>query len=110
MYYKRHNIKTPLEIAEAESKKNNSNNSNSNKFNEVKEPGFIPIDFKYLPRIKELNKDYNNDSNKEEKEEEKNKKEKKNDSNNKKYLSKRSYMFSAIDRYSRYICLYRNTY
>ena len=81
---KRHNIKTPLEIAKAESKRNN----NSNKFNEVKEPGFIHIDFKYLPRIKELNPDYNSNGN---------------NSNNKKYLSKRSYMFSAIDRYSRYV-------
>lgn len=106
---KRHNVKTPLEIAkiaeETMNKQNkqqinsnsinnriNNNNNNNNKFDRVYEPGFIHIDFKYLPRIKELNPDYKDNI-------------KGNiiGKNNKKYLNKRSYMFSAIDRYSRYV-------
>lgn len=50
---KRHKVKTPLEIIKIQNKLNNS--SNKNKFDVITEPGFIHIDFKYLPRIKELN-------------------------------------------------------
>ena len=52
---KRHNIKTPLEKAKEENK---VNKNKVNKFNNINEPGFIHMDFKYLPRIKELNPNY----------------------------------------------------
>ena len=83
---KRHNLKTPLEVLKEYNKEHNNSN---NKFD--KKPGFIHIDFKYLPVIKELNPKYNiintNNTN----------------NNTKKYIRTRSYMFSAIDRYSRYV-------
>ncbi|HSQ97135.1 MAG TPA: DDE-type integrase/transposase/recombinase [Rickettsiales bacterium] len=90
---KRHNIKTPVEILKIQEKLNNNNkNNNKNKFDEINEPGFIHIDFKYLPRIRELNPDYKD-----------NIKGNLMTKDNKKYLNKRSFMFSAIDRYSRYV-------
>ena len=57
---KRHNIKTPLELIKIQEKIDKKINKKEgiNQFEEVKEPGFIHIDFKYLPRIKELNPDY----------------------------------------------------
>jgi hypothetical protein len=97
---KRYNLKTPLERLKEEEKqrkkeeRRNNINSSLHKFQEVNKPGFIHIDFKYLPRIKEINKDYELN--------------KKNNNNgdikdNKKYNSKRSFAFTAIDRYSRYV-------
>jgi hypothetical protein len=56
---KGYNLKTPLErLKEEEKERINNTNSSLHKFQEVKKPGFIHIDFKYLPRIRELNEDY----------------------------------------------------
>ena len=76
---------------------NDDDNNNKNIFEIVNEPGFLHMDFKYLPRIKEVNPDYDIEGTIGTKNKKGNKK------SNKKYISKRSYMFSAIDRYSRYV-------
>ena len=85
--------KEKLEKDNEDNNNNDNNNNNKNIFEIVNEPGFLHMDFKYLPRIKEVNPDYDIEGTIGTK----------NKKGNKKYISKRSYMFSAIDRYSRYV-------
>ena len=111
---RRNNLMTPLQLYEImkedieEHCKNNNDNGDgngNNKYNnkgngkgnfpKEERPGFLHIDFKFLPKIKELNPEYK-DSNEKELMESKLK-------GISKYKKDKSYMFSAIDRYSRYV-------
>jgi hypothetical protein len=84
---KRHKLKTPVEILKIQKKI--ARDRSRGLFEKVDKPGFIHMDFKYLPRVKEINPSYKANSAKK---------------GNTKYLPiNRSFMFSAIDRYSRYV-------